>query len=156
MTKFDVTVVDYPAKHLVGMKVRSTMAKAHVDCPAIWQTFGPKMGLGCEAGSAPVGSFGVCVMVNAEEFDYWAAAQANASAAVPAGMGAIDLPAGLYAKAVLPNLENLGDAYTFLYTEWPKEQTDYICDETVPCFEWYPPDWQPNSALEVFMAVKKR
>ncbi len=44
----------------------------------------------------------------------------------------------------------------YLYSEWNKERADYTCDETVPGFEWYPPNWQPNNALEVFMAVKKR
>ena len=152
MEKFDVSVAEYPARRLVGMKVRSTMAKAARDCPAIWEEFGPKMG----ALEAAGGSFGVCIMVNADDFDYWATVEANPSVPVPPEMGVIELPAGLYAKAAVPNLEKLGEAYTFLYTNWLEEQTAYACDEAVPCFEWYPPDWQPSQALEAFMGVKKR
>lgn len=155
MTKFDVTVVDYPAKRLIGLKVQTTMSKAAEDCPAIWQTFGPKMGELCAAGNTQTGSFGVCVMLNAEDFDYWAAVEAGTSTAVPQGMGSIELPAGLYARALVPNLEQLGDAYMYLYTQWNKDQTDYICDETVPCFEWYPPNWQCSGSFEIFTAVKK-
>jgi AraC family transcriptional regulator len=155
MTKFDVTVAQYPAKRLIGMKVQTTMAKAAADCPVLWDSFGPKMGELCAAGSATAGSFGVCVMLNAEDFDYWAAVEVGKSTTVPQGLGSLDLPAGLYAKAVVPNLEKLGEAFTYLFTEWNKDQADYACDETVPCFEFYPQDWQPSGAFEILVAVKK-
>lgn len=44
MEKYDVTVVEYPAKRLVGLKVRTSMQHAAEDCPALWMTFGPRMG----------------------------------------------------------------------------------------------------------------
>jgi AraC family transcriptional regulator len=156
MMKYDVTVIQYPAKRLIGLKVQTTMSKASADCPALWDVFGPQMGGLQAAGNTQAGSFGVCVMLNAEDFDYWAAVEANVSTAVPPGMGGIDLQAGLYARALVPNLEQLGDAYTYLYTEWNKEQAAYACDETLPCFEWYPPDWRPAGAFEIFAAVRKR
>ena len=34
MSGFEVTVVDFAAKQLVGIKVRTTMAKAKEDCTA--------------------------------------------------------------------------------------------------------------------------
>ncbi len=155
MEKYDVVVAECPARRLVGIKVQTTMAKAAEDCPAIWDVFGRRMDEAAAPESACKGSFGVCVMLNAEDFDYWAALEADPSAAVPQGMAVIELPAGLYAKAAVPNLEKLGEAYTFLYEKWLKEQTAYACDEAAPSFEWYPPDWQPSDALEVFMAVRK-
>ena len=43
MNDYKVKVVEFPQKRLVGMKVGTTMSKAQVDCPAIWQTFGPRI-----------------------------------------------------------------------------------------------------------------
>lgn len=155
MSKYEVSVVECPARHLIGMNVQSSMSKAPIDCPAIWQSFGPRMGELCAAEDS-AGSFGVSVMLSAENFVYWAALEAKADTAVPRGMGSLDIPAGLYAKVRVPNLEKLGEGYCFIYNEWPGEQSEYIGDETIPCFEYYPPDWQPEDALEIFMAVKKR
>ncbi|MDR2946021.1 MAG: GyrI-like domain-containing protein [Candidatus Adiutrix sp.] len=156
MSKYDVTVAEYPAKRLIGMKIKSAMAAASADCPALWDAFGPRMGELAASVSGPAGSFGVSVMLNAEDFDYWAAMEVTASAPAPQGMAAMELRAGLYAKVAVPNLEKLGEAFTYLYGAWGQEQADYVCDETAPCYEWYPANWQPSEAFEIFAAVKKR
>lgn len=155
MEKYDVTVIEYPAKHLVGQKIQTTMAKAHEDCSALWQAFEPRLGELAAAATANTGSFGVSVMLTPEEFDYWAALEVSASAAVPPGLGVIGIPTGLYAKATVPNLEKLEEVYMFLYDTWLKGQTTHTYNEAAPCFEWYPPNWQPTEALDVFMAVRK-
>ena len=139
---FDITVVEYPKKHLVGVKVRTTMQKGVVDCPALWESFMPRM------GELPSGSaYGVCVMLNAEEFDYWAALETDVNAAVPEGMCCIDVPAGEYAKCTV-DMEKLRDAFTYLYAE-------YALDGQAPSFELYPANWQPGGSFEIFAPVKK-
>ena len=44
MSEYKAAVVDYPAKRLVGMKVLTSMNKASVDCPALWQAFEQRFG----------------------------------------------------------------------------------------------------------------
>lgn len=155
MSNHNVTVVEYPEMHLIGMKVRTTMQKAQQDCPALWQAFGPRCAEILPAGSDCTGAYGISVMLTPEEFEYWAAIEANASVAVPQGMGRVDIPAGQYAKCAVPNLGKLGEIYMYLYEEWPKSQKTYTYDEKIPCFELYPQNWKPSDALTVFMPVKK-
>lgn len=154
MSEYIVTVVEYPAKRLIGMKVRTSMAKADTDCGALWQAFGPRLEE-LPKGAGGRGSYGVSVMLNAEDFDYWAAVEMAPSAAVPDGLGGLGLPAGLYAKVTVPNLDRLGPAFMYLYEAWPKSQPGYAINYQVPCFELYPPNWQVTDALEAFMPVIK-
>ncbi len=154
MEKYDVTVVEYPAKRLAGLKVKTTMRKANEDCTALWRAFEPRLAELPEGGGER-DFYGVSVMLNAEDFDYWAAVETEPAAAAPRGMGVIDLPAGRYAKAAVPNLEKVVEAYMYLYDEWLKGQTAYAAEEASPCFERYPPNWQPTDAFEVFMPVRK-
>lgn len=88
MSDFNVTIVEYPAKRLTGIKVRSNMAKAQEDCPALWQRFCTD----CAQGM-PAASFGVSVMLDAENFDYWAAVE-DKDGRLPADMEHVDIPAG--------------------------------------------------------------
>ena len=153
MSQFDVTVVDYPRKRLAGLKVRTSMKKAHIDCPAIWQTFGPRIGELSPEGCP--GSYGVSVMVNAEDFDYWATIELDPAKAASAGLETIETPAGPYAKVAVPHLEKMGEAYMFIYEDWLKSQTAYAYKADGPCFELYPPDWKPEAAFEIFMPLVK-
>ena len=153
MSDYIVTVAEYVKKNLIGLKVRTSMQKAHLDCPALWQSFGPRLDKilpdGCQ------GSYGLCIMLNPEEFDYWAAVEFDPSSRIPADLEKIELPAGFYAKTTVLNLEKLGPAYTYLYDEWLKSQPGYVTCLEAPCFELYPPDWQVNDAFEIFMPVSK-
>lgn len=155
MEKYDVIVAEYPAKNLVGLKVRTSMQRAAEDCPALWVTFGPRMEE-IPAGDGVRGDFyGVSIMLNAEEFDYWAAVEAEAESAVPEGMACMEIPAGQYAKCTVPDLQKLGDALMYLYSEWPKSQREYVPDEEAPGFELYPANWQETSPFEVFAPLKR-
>ena len=149
---FEISVVEYPAKKLIGTKVRTTMQKAQNDCPALWQSFGPKI---CTQFSNCQGAFGVSVMVNENDFDYWAAVEPSVETVVPEGMDIIEIPAGLYAKCNVPNIEQLGPAFMFLYGPWVQGQSEYSLDMNGLCFELYPNDWQPTDAFEVYAPVKK-
>lgn len=154
MSEFDVKVVEYPQKRLAGQRVRTSMQKAQQDCPALWQSFGPGIG-GIAGAKLAQGSFGLCVMLNEADFDYWAAVEIDASASLPDGLESIEVPAGLYATTTVPNLEKLGPAYMFLYEDWPKSQREYGFSGQALSFELYPPNWQLAAAFEIFMPVKK-
>ena len=149
MSGFEVTVVDFTAKELVGIKVRTTMARAKEDCPALWQNFCPKITdiLGKK-------SYGISVMLNEQDFDYWAAAEAP-EGACPAGLESVGIPAGYYARCVVPNLESIGAGYMFMYQTWLAAQGDWKLNEQAPCFELYPADWNPVMPVELFMPVKR-
>ena len=156
MSQYQVTVVECPARHLTGMKVRTTMSKAQQDCSGLWYSFGPRIGELLSADSGCPGSYGISVMLSAEDFDYWAAVETAASIAVPAGMATIDLPAGWYAKCTVPGLEKIGEGYTWLYETWPQSQGEYTYDERAACFELYPANWQPTEAFEIYMPLKQK
>lgn len=156
MNQYQVTVVERPAAHLTGMKVRSTMEKAMQDCPALWYSFGPRIAELQPAGSSCPGSYGVSVMLNAQDFEYWATIETAPSSAIPTGMETMELPAGRYASCTVAGIEKLGEAYTYLYETWPGSQSEYTCDEQGACFELYPPNWQPADAFEIYMSVKKK
>lgn len=149
---FEVTVVEFPAKTLVGTKVRTTMQKAQSDCPALWQSFGPRI---CELFPECKGVYGVSVMLNETDFDYWAAVETASDATLLPEMETVKLPSGLYARCAVANVEQLGAAYMFLYGPWIQGQTEYALNMEAPCFELYPSDWQENDAFEVYAPVKK-
>ncbi len=148
MNEFEVSVIDYPGKDLLGIKVRTTMAKAKEDCGALWHSFCPKMQ---EVGEGE--GYGISVMINAQDFDYWAAAEAPKGAA-PAGVEAVTIPAGAYARCTVPNLASIGAGYMFMYQTWPAGQQDWKIDEQRPCFEMYAADWAPDMPLDLYMPVK--
>ena len=148
---FEITVKDLPARRLAGMVIRTNMQQASVDCPAIWQAFGPRMAEFSGRGEA----YGVSVMLSADgTFDYWAAVEIQADAAVPEGLTAVDLPGGLYAIAEAPNLEQISAVYGFMYMEWPRQQSEYAVNMAAPCVEVYRGEWQPSDAIEVWVPVK--
>ena len=149
MSGFEVTVVDFAAKQLVGIKVRTTMAKAKEDCSALWHSFCPMMQKINESEG-----YGISVMLNEQDFDYWAAAEAP-KGACPAGLEPVELPAGDYARCVVPNLESIGAGYMYMYQTWLAAQGDWKLNEQAPCFELYPAVWNPDMPFELFMPVKR-
>ena len=153
MSEYKATVVEYPAKRLVGMKVLTSMKKASADCPACWQAFCRHFDKCVPDGCK--GSYGLSFMINAEDFYYWAAVDADLAKDVPEGLERVDIPAGLYAACVSPNLEKVGEAYSFLYQTWLSGQSEYALNEQAPCFELYPPNWQLTDSFEVFMPIRK-
>lgn len=122
---FEVAVVEFPTKHLIDMKVSTDMQKAQTDCPTMWQTFGPRIVEIPGGGCVGKGAYGVSIMLNENDFDYWAAVEAASGTAMPDGMAAFDFPAGLYAKCRIASLENLGEAFTYVYGLWIFDQPEY-------------------------------
>ncbi len=148
MGDFNVTVVDYEAKHLTGIKVRTSMSKAQQDCPAIWEKLCPRI-----AGIEATPGYGVAIMLNEVDFDYWAAVEAP-EGQLSADMEHVDIPAGKYAVCSVPNLVSLGEAYTFIFEKWLGSQQTYTYNAQAPCFELYPAHWNPEAAFSIYVAVK--
>ena len=155
MNSYTATIVSYPAKHLIGINVLTSMQKASVDCPALWQAFDTRISGSLSTGCACKGCYGVSVMLNAEEFYYWAAVEADLLKELPPGMEHIDIQAGQYARCLVPDLKNVADAYMFLYGAWLSNQSEYALNEHAPCFEQYPPNWQLSDSCGVFMPIRK-
>lgn len=149
MNKFEASVVDLSAKQLVGIKVRTSLAMAKQDCPALWQKFCPQL-----PDIFMKESYGISIMLNAHDFDYWAAAETS-EGVCPAGLEPVGIPAGPYARCLVPNLESIGDGYMFLYQTWLAAQTEWKLNEQAPCFELYPADWNPSMPFEVYMPVAR-
>lgn len=150
---FMVSITEFPALSLVGMKVATSMSKARTDCSALWQRFGPRM---AELGPIAGESYGVSMMLNEQDFEYWAVVPAAASVVPPAGMERLEIPAASYAKCLAPNLEKMTQAFMYLYTEWPKSQTLYAPNEQAPSLERYQPHWKMDDGVEVYMPIKKK
>ncbi len=153
---FEIAVVEFPATHLIGMKVRTTMQKAQADCPAIWQTFGPRIVEIPGGDCIGKGAYGVSVMLNENDFDYWVAVEAASNAAVPKDMATFEIPDGLYAKCSVASLEKLGEAYMYVYSQWVSGQSEYGLNMQAPCFELYPPNWRLEDAFEIYVPVMKQ
>ena len=152
----EITVKELPGRHLVGMVIRTNMQKASTDCPAIWQTFGPQMA-SLSAGTSISESYGLSVMI-AEDgtFDYWAAVEVSADLPLPANMATMELPGGLYACAVAPNLAQLAEAFGTMYMEWPQQQSEYGVNMQAPCVEVYRGSWTPGDPIELWVPVFKK
>ena len=153
---FEVTVVEFPAKQLVGMKVSTTMQNAQADCPAIWQIFGLRMTEIPAKGGHGADSYGLSIMTSENAFDYWAAMELNPKAAIPDGMGTIDIPGGLFAKCTVANLSRLGEAFTFVYGTWISGQSEYALNMAAPCFEVYSQNWQMGDTIDIYVPVVKK
>jgi AraC family transcriptional regulator len=149
MSGFEVTIVDLAAKQLAGIKVRTSMAKAKQDCPALWQNFCPKM-----PDIFTKKSYGISVMLNEQDFDYWAAAEAP-EGACPAGLEPVGIPAGSYARCEVANLESIGEGYMFMYQTWLASQGEWKLNVQAPCFELYSANWNPAMPFELFMPVMR-
>ena len=148
MSDFNVTIVEYPAKRLTGIKVRTNMAKAQEDCLALWQRFCPDC-----TQDMPSAAFGVSVMLDAENFDYWAAVE-DKDGRLPADMGHVDIPAGKYAVCSVPNLASIGEAYMFIFQNWLASQQAHAYNEQSPSFELYPPHWSPENPFDIYVGIK--
>ena len=152
----EITVKELPGRKLAGMVVRTNMQKASIDCPAVWQTFGPRMASFPNSANITE-AYGVSVMISEDgTFDYWAAAEIPADAEFPEDMAAFELPGGLYACAFAPNLQQVAEAYGTMYMEWPQQQSEYAVNMQAPCVEVYRDGWQPADPLELRVPVVKK
>ncbi|MDR0499037.1 MAG: GyrI-like domain-containing protein [Holophagales bacterium] len=153
VVKFETSIVEFPTKKLVGMKVRTSMEKAGADGGALWQAFTPRMSEVCKE---PKGMFGVSVMVSESEFDYWAALEMTPEEPLPEGMGEVTILKGAYVRCTVPSIEKMGDAYMYLYTEWSGGQTKYVINQEASAFEHMPGDWQMGKPFDIYVPIKAK
>ena len=149
---FEVKILEYSAKQLAGMKVRTNMQKSAEDCTKAWAAFMPRMH---EVNSQPPESFGVSVMINESEFDYWTALEIAVGSTLPDGMQTVDIFAGTYAMLTVPSIEKLGEAYMHIYTDWLKANPEYALNMGSHSFELYPGNWNPGMGFEIYMPIRK-
>ena len=154
----EITVKELPGRQLTGMVIRTNMQKASIDCPAIWQTFGPRMAsLSGKADTEFGESYGLSVMVSQDgTFDYWAAVEMSADVPMPDDMAPVELPGGLYACATVPNLSQVAEAYGTMYMQWPQQQSEYGVNMQAACVEVYRGNWTPNDSVELWVPVFKK
>ena len=152
----EITVKELPGRKLVGMVIRTNMQKASTDCPAIWQTFGPR--IVSFPNSANINeSYGVSVMISEDgTFNYWATVEMSADTPLSEDMVSLELPGGLYACAVVPNLSQVAEAYATMYMEWPQQQSEYAANMQAACVEVYRGNWQPDDPVELWVPVVKK
>ncbi|MFD1259814.1 GyrI-like domain-containing protein [Entomomonas asaccharolytica] len=156
---FQFTVVELPEIQVAGITVDTDMEKAMIDCPALWHTFAPRICselADCVEISKTGDSYGISKMIDENRFTYWAAVQITQINTLPADFKTMTIPAGLYVKAQVPNLDMLGEALTAMYMQWPQSQTEYQLDMQGVSLERYEHNWQPNDPLEIFAAVIKQ
>jgi len=149
---YEVKIVEYQAKHLAGIKVQTNMQNSTKDCSAIWAAFASSM---LTINKDAKESFGVSVMLNENDFDYWAAVEVVPNQPLPDGVQCVDILPGTYLRCTVPSIEKLSDVYMYLYLVWPKSQTEYVLNQEANSFECYPSTWQANTSFDVFMPVKK-
>jgi predicted transcriptional regulator YdeE len=148
---WDVTIVDLPARQVVGLSERISVAEAAGKCTALWEAFMPRRG---EIADIAEGyAYGVSAnMAENGDFDYWVAMPVSSAGKIPSGMGCLTLRAGKYARCVT-DLASLEKAYEFLYGEWAQAQEEHPVDFAEACFERYAHDWEETSPLELYVPM---
>lgn len=154
---FTFSVTKYGPKKLAGIGVKTTMEKASVDCPALWEKFGSRIGGDLAALRAPMGdTFGLSVMENDKgDFTYWAAIEIRDDAVLPADLTRLEIAKADYVCCAIPSLERIGAAYAEMYEVWPASQKDYEIDMQGACFERYAGDWTENDPIYLMAALTR-
>lgn len=150
--QFDIDIVDFPAKHLVGLKVRSNISRSTIDCPPLWNEFIPQ--LKKFPGRTRNKTYGLFCMVDEWiTFDFRVAVETPPDFKLPRGMEAYQLEAARYARCLVPNSAELLMAYSAIYGTWVQDQDEYDIVKPGFCFELYPPHWNPSVPFELYARV---
>ena len=156
---FSYRIENFPQTKLIGARIRTTMAQAGTDCPALWLSFGPRL---CgDLSKFAVGAkatYGVSRMIDEETFDYWALIETQIEdlSSLPDNIESFTIEEGLFVRAEVDNLEQLGAAFNALYSQWPQTQTEYTLNMHGICFEYYPIPWQPTDAFAIYAPVIRK
>lgn len=157
MSKFSVTIVERQPVRAAGLKIRTTMEYAFKDCPRLWEKeFGPRMESFPADPGTPDQSYGVSVMIDSDSFDYWAVMPIDPKAATPEGMDILQIPGGMYVECQLDSLAQLGDAYSYLYGEWPATQDKYLMNMQGASLELYTCEYVNSGKLTIFCPLLEK
>ncbi|WP_310601184.1 GyrI-like domain-containing protein [Desulfobulbus sp.] len=156
--KFAVDIVALPEVVAVGLKIDTHFAQAAQGCPALWQAFMPRMHE--VSGKAPEEvhgeSYGISTdMQEHGAFTYWAALPGDPNN-LPAGMQAVRLPKGVYARCRVDSLAKIGEIYTFLYQGWDAARAGYAVNYAAPCFERYDEAYITDGSFALYVPVNKQ
>lgn len=158
----EATVVELPARHLVGMSVRTSMKTATADCTALWEQFFPWMCRvnGLQGGGYACPSYGLSMDADMQsgQFTYWATIEVQSQFADPAqwpsGISSVTLAAGPYVGIGVVSLSKLSEAYMHIYGPWAQSQHAYSLDYSGVCFEYYDERYLKDGSLEVFAPLR--
>ncbi|MBE1236106.1 GyrI-like domain-containing protein [Phaeovibrio sulfidiphilus] len=156
MNAFPVSRLDVPTTLLAGMSVVTCLERTSVDCPALWQSFGPRIVELPPPPAGASGAYGISVMLTDTTFEYRAAVETGPVGSLPEGLAPFTLPGGLYAQCTVPHLGALQDAYRFLFETWLPAQEDCRYNPDAPTFERYPPDWRLESPFTIHAGLLLR
>ena len=153
----DVSIVTRAPFRAIGMKVATSMETAQEDCSNLWyKHFGPRMPEVCSAYQQS-DSFGISFLTDKEKgtFDYWAAVAAPEAAPALEGLASTAVPGGIFLELLVPSLEELSGAYTFLFSQWLPAHTEYIPACNAPCYELYKADFMQTGHITLYFPVEK-
>ncbi|MDR0336414.1 MAG: GyrI-like domain-containing protein [Planctomycetaceae bacterium] len=154
-TDFEITVVDYPAKHLAGFHTQTTIPAISYDCLPLWQKFYSETQK--LPGWKRKKTYGLFVKTNQYvSLDFWTASEITAGISVPEGMDVFELLAGKFVRCLIPMASDILMAYHTVYSTWIQSQINYDIDMNSACFELYPPKWTPNDALDLYVPLKTK
>ena len=143
-------IVDRPALTVIGLQIRTTPMSP--DIPALWPRFVARI-LEITQQTEARTTYGVMHNQSDSGFDYLACVAVEPSAAAPAGMTKLTLPAGRYASFSFP-LSGLGGGFRDIF-ERQLPASAYV-QAAGPLFERYGPDFcpdEPDSPVEVYLPV---
>ena len=148
-------LVDRPATTVVGLLIHT--APLSPDIPALWPGFVDRIGEIAQPLEARV-TYGVMQAPAGDmtRLDYMAAIAVATAEAVPAGMTALVLPAGRYARFSYP-LRRLGEGFGEIFHRLLPESP--YAQAAGPYFERYGADFcpdQPDSPVEIWLPVMPR
>lgn len=157
MATFEVKIVERPVIKAAGLKVRTSMEKAGVDCPKIWEEeFGPRMCSFPADPARPGESYGLSIMIDSDTFDYWAVMPIADGTPVPEGMDTITIPGGLYGECQVESLAQLGDVFNYLYMTWAPSLEKYAVNMQAAGYELYTEEYMKSGALTVYCPLVEK
>lgn len=160
----EAAIVKIPAKHLVGLSVRTSMETAMEDCTALWEQFAPWMWQvhGVENGNYACPSYGLSTDTDMQsgQFTYWATIEVQSHfadpAQWPAGFAAITLAAGPYVGTGLTSLSAMTEAYTYLYGPWTESQQNHALDFAGDCVEYYDERYLKHDSVDLYVPLRAK
>ncbi|KAK2951204.1 hypothetical protein BLNAU_13820 [Blattamonas nauphoetae] len=152
---FTVQIKKYGRIRGIGIKTMATMANIPEKAGKLWLDFVPRMD---EVTGAYPGTIGVNVMIteNAEDpYQYWAVKPVTNEEAIPAGMEEVVVEGQTYVQ-VNTKVDQLGEAYAYVYGEWAKKNPEHKLSWTLPTWEFYPPSYMETKEVTLCMALEKK
>ncbi len=163
---FESRMDRFGAKRIIGTSIVTDNANGEI--PALWaddnfqallkQIISPLEGAPC---------YGVCRCVEGVtngKYEYIAAVEATADAAIPEGMIECTIPEADYLIITVPGLENIKKAWEYVYNTWFPANPEWrgYCDDqgcectSYPTFEYYTDEFFVTNCSYIYVPIRKR